>query len=1291
MWNLDWIKINNDKDFQRLVNDLFALEINHPSFLSSNPGIGADGGWDGRYDGPYMELEGVWNFQAKWTKHNLEAAYKQLREAIKNELEKAKKNKVKFLLIATNADLRVGMDDHIGNLEKLNADKKFVEHLFIWPRANLESRINQYPWLRHYYFGDPQEPMFVPPQMFAEAQSEHLLKDMFVGRDEPFEDLKKFLQSDDSKLLIVHSGGGYGKTHFIIEAGKRVSSIQPDVQVWFCRSGIRDANEAINELNHEKDSLIFLDDAERYLDDAKKLIAHTKAFSPGKLKVILSCRSSGKEIVKNLADIQRVENYRLLELPHLPEKELIEVLNLATGLKKINHPERIVKELNGNLFLIVTTGRLVKGGDVDPGQIKKHIKDNLDQEAVNALDGLLDARNSKETIKELIRELAVVVPFSKERHGSNVIEKLASVLGVEVNLVNKAIDRLIEAKLLRTVGSSIRFSPDMKGDIYLSTEIDRKNGKDLANQMFENWLSVYPKQLTANLAAASRHKETDSANEAVRELLKKWVSEVSETSDFLKSKRLELVDPITFLAPEETINLIYAYLNSSDTQDMYGLNRDTYGPIIYHLLHLPGFEEKILKLILYISQKELKGTYDNYKPASLIRQAISPIEVNVVSATKALGELLNWVSKEDCSELEAKLVSDGVREALSGSHEHRESYGNQITFGRKILRYEGVYKKPVDEFRNAGMEVLMKLVLHPKDKIKKIGIEVVGDIGHEAASTSDNFWRRILADKAQAIEWLRELISKTNSHEVLSSIEDVLIRYWANNNTYIDLSAEVADILRNFPRSTEYIIFRYFVAHDLIIFDFKKLEDGAPDSDRWSWLVYNHFRLRGFPQEELDEVVKRLSDQYKDRDEIIKYLNQLEEEIKGITQWQSVPLIETWSKFNGQPFIEIAGGKNLLNSIPERFHLGVYRIASDQDKKTIAKYADLILADLDNLRPQAVDNLIDLIMRHNLPTAEFMRWLFRIIEVADGYLKHLILHRAYFIFKDREQIERNQIVDILRQSLNGEVNSHVLDMYDFLMHHAVNWDLPGEGLENIRKTLLEKIKDIPSIDYHTDELLKFALDGNIDKFVDLIEYRLKRQGVYFRKGDVERFDAIPFDGFRSAKELIKTYDDFVKLMDKVNSWRSDDLLLSFDINGFLGKSIGGHDGEHGDYLLRYISEKIEAGDTGSLEVAANAFFGVSFGDSTSDLFLNFLIAAEKADALEKAKDVFTHQIISGGYSSTVGEAPPALVNKKATLEKMCDKCSPGIIKNYIDSLIKSLAADIQRHLDEGEELTLPKS
>lgn len=1284
MKNLDWKKINNDKDFQRLVNDLFALEINNPSFLSSSPEIGKDSGWDGRYEGFFMNLNGIWSFQAKWTKHDLNKAFKYLQGELKRELEKAKKNGVKYLLFATNADLRVGTDDHVGKLEKLNKDNQYVEHLFVWPKANLESRIIQYPWLRHYYFDDCQKPMFVPPQIFAET--EPLLSGGLIDRDEETKKIKDFILGHESNILIIHSAGGYGKTHFITEVGKMCNVFNPSIQAWFCRPYIRDVNDAVNdELNHQKDYLIFLDDAERYLDDAKKLIAHARTYSPGKLKVILSCRTSGKGIVENLASSQRIDKYSVLELSQISEKGLIEILTRSAGSKPINHPDRIVKELNGNLFLIVTTGKLIKGGEIDPKLIKKQIKDNLDQEAVNALKGLLN----EDDTKRLVRELSIIVPFSKDRN-NNVIEKLSVILTLNANKTNDAIIRLLKAKVLRTVGASIRFNPDMKGDIYLSVELDQDNGEELVNQIFENWLSIYPEKLTANLASASRHSETDSASKAIKGLINKWIAEVTETSDSLKSKRLELVTPVAYLAPEEVINLIYAYLNSSSAENIYSLNRDSYGPVIYQILHIPKFQSLILKLVLSIDQKNLKGTYNNYIPATFVRQMTSPIEVNINLAIDSLSELSEWTKNKNCTETEAKLASEGSKEALSGSHEHRESYGNQITFGRRILVYKDNFKKAVDQFRDKGMEVLKNLVFHPNDKIKKIGIEIVDDIGYEASSTSDALWTRILSDKTQAVGWLKTSINKDAPHEVLSSIEDVLIRYWANNNIYPELSIEAANILRAYSRSPEYIIFRYFVAHDIIISNFTNIESKAPESDRWSWLVHNHFRLHDLKQEDLDEVIKQLSVKYSDKEKIIEYLKNLEKEVRDISRWQYIPLIETWFKFNEPPFIEIVNNKVLLNDIPAVFHRGIYRVASDKDKKYISAYAEEILAGLSNLQNQAVDNLLDLISRHNVPVIDFLPWLSKIIEKSDTYLKHLILHRAYFVFKDRDQDERNKVIDVLRLSLEGKVDNHVLDMVNFLLHSALQWNLPKDDLNKVRLKLTGIIKDIASIDYNVDELLKFVIDGDLDRFIDLIDYRLNKHKTSFEQGNGQRFDPIPYDGFRSSENLIKSYDDFSRIMDKINFWKNEELLYSFDIDNLL-KNLKNHDEKHGDYLRQYIDEKIKEGGGSDLKIAVNALFGVPFGNDTADLFLNLMLSAEKVGALDDAKEVFSHQVLSGSYSSTIGEAPPALSNKKDALTKIYKKCPPGIIKNFIDALIKSLSDDIQRHLDEGQELISPKS
>ncbi|MFC2076007.1 hypothetical protein ACFLT7_02875 [candidate division KSB1 bacterium] len=1281
MNKLNWNIITNGNDFQRLVNDLFAFEISNPAFLLSNPEIGADGGWDGRYNGTYLGLNGLWSFQHKYTKHNLNDAYAHLRREIISELKKAKSNGVQYLLICTNADLRVGDKDHIGKLECLNYDGEFVNKLFIWPKLNLESKINNHLFLKHIYFGDPQEPMFVPPHIYA--NSEPLLNMTLIGRENSLKYLRDFVNDINSNVLLVYAGGGYGKTHFIVEAAKELAYPNTGMQVWFCRPGIRDVNEAINEFNHKNNSIVLLDDAERYLEETKKLLAHTKSYSPGKLKLILSFRSSGTEIINNLINFHRIHNYRMYELPKLDEDSLIKILNYAAKPNIINHPDRIVKQLNGNLFLLVSVGKIIRGGELDPTYIKEQITINLNHDATVALEELLNNRNTK----RLLRELSIIVPFYRDSN-NDILNRLSTILKLDVDLLNESISKLIDVEILRLVGTSIRFNPDMKGDIYLSVELDRENGKDIANELFENWLSVRPKQLIANIADASRHSEKKAVNEVVKHLIHRWIAEATAYSDSRITIRLEHLSPISFLAPSETISLISAYINSRDCSNILGFS-DKCGEIIFNIMNIPNLEDNVINLIRGLAQANLNNRYDNYTATSLIKHAVSPIKVSINSANKSLSILFSWLDSDDCTETEAHLISNAVKEALLGSHEQIDSYGNTITIGRMTLRYESNLKKEIDNFRDQAMKTLEKLIFHSNDMIKVFGIDVVNHIGDESGSCSNELIKRIISDKNKAIEWLTVLAKSNVSNVILSSIEDVLIRYWINNNIHSDLSARTADVLRSYPRTGEYLIFRYFVSDNIIISDFSAIENVAPINNKWPWLLKNYSRHSTSVWNSFIPIVKRLAQKYLNSTDIIKYLNELEYEIRGYNTWQYVALIENWFSFNEHPFIEIISDAALLAIIPERFRLGIYRIASDVDDKYICEYAEFILANIDELQHNSVTILLDLITRHNISTTIFMPWLNQIIPRADESLKRVILHQSYFIFKERKQKEKYSVIEIIKLSIEGIVENPLLDMVHFVLSEALKWKLPHNRMQIIYKRLIQIIKDISKIDYSTDELMAIAIKGNIDNFIKIIEHRLEKYRTLSNNKANIRFDPIPVKGFRSTQGMIKNYEEFSKLMAQVHVWRSKELLYWFDIKHLL-ENIDGHDEGHGEYLSYYINEKINNDNANDLQIAVDALFALSFNNSTADTYLNLLVTAEKLGMLQETKRLFSNQVVNESYSATMGKTPPALKNRKETLLAMHKKCPPGIISNYIESMIKSIDSNIQHHMDESEELMLPK-
>ena len=135
---LDWTQIQDDKTFQRLINDLFAIEVGKPGFYASSPFIGADGGWDGRFDFPYNGFTGLTSVQSKYTNQNHTGAMGFLKQGLSGsgakigELQKAHDNGVKNLYYCTNAELNV---ENANELVALNTEQ--VDNIVIYYRENL--------------------------------------------------------------------------------------------------------------------------------------------------------------------------------------------------------------------------------------------------------------------------------------------------------------------------------------------------------------------------------------------------------------------------------------------------------------------------------------------------------------------------------------------------------------------------------------------------------------------------------------------------------------------------------------------------------------------------------------------------------------------------------------------------------------------------------------------------------------------------------------------------------------------------------------------------------------------------------------------------------------------------------------------------------------------------------------------------------------------------------------------------------------------------------------------------
>ena len=1191
-----------------------------------------------------------------------------MREELKKELGKAKANKVQHLIFATNAQLRIGKDvngdekfkSHVGELEKLNEDKKYVENLFIWPRANLEILINRWPWLKHNYFGNPQYPAFVPPQVYFEGYEKGLLPNPLIGRENDIEKVVDFAASPGKKIFLLHGEGGAGKSHFLWAAAEKINASDTNYQIWFYRP-LRSPAEAIGEeLNESLSYLIVVDDAERYQDDVRLLIEYAR-LSSGRIKLLLTSRTAGKELVENSIEDQKIFEYDELALGKLSEQNLFDLLTASLGGKSVEHPERIIRELNNNPFLIVMMGKLIKGGEIDPKTLKKQLRANLEKDALSALRGVLEDIQ----VKHLLLELSAIVPI--QPNSKVVLETLSDKLDVKKDVIEDAIDKLIETNVLRKIGSTLRFNPDMVGDIYLATELDEADGDKTTNELFSEWLDVIPEQVATNLAAAARHRENGSAYKVIQDFVSSLVTDTAQTSHAQKKKNLAIIQRFVFLAPNESLDLINAYLDSEET-----LSRDDYGPIVAALLHIPDFQKKMFDFIVLMIQKEIKGTYSNYEPKGLMKDIASPIEVGLPIAREAIKIFTGIIKQDDCTLEQVALISLAISEALSGSHEYSESYANTLTVGRRTL----VLTPQVEEFRNMAMITLESLIKNKNLSFRIYAIDVIENIGHEAQSSSGDLWNRIIQDKSQALDWLREVLSDA-TYYFINRAEHLLIRIWANNDVYPELSIKAATILRAIPRPPEYLMYSQYVSSDLVIKDFTKLESEAPETGRWHWLVYNRFRHE-IKEEDIEDTVKIIAGKYSTEEEVVKFLFELNGMIGDKVNWAYVPMIEVWANYNADCFTKIVL-ENRINIIPALFHEGFYSATIKRHPEYLEAYGKQLIAEAHPLEVKEVMHFLSMIIQTNPPFSRFFPSLVEITKKSTPNAKATILHKSFFIFGRLEASEKKKVLDILAAALDGEITPGIFDMFSFLFTHAIAWNLDPAELKKFNLKLFDILKGAPIITYDIDEILRGVVVGDAKMFVDFLNYRIEKSEA--EKKSPFEFRAIPHEGFGRTLEEFTRYEDFEIILDCVLTWKDRSGFHQFDIENILGHLSSQTSSEHGNYLNHYINKKITDNSKQSLNQAITALYALPLSEDSYATILKIWDAGKKLGLDEKVKSLISHKVISGAFSGQVGEAPPALVNKKDLLLKLKEITPAGTLRNHIDALIKQVEFDIQRWTD----------
>lgn len=1262
---LDWSKIDNEKTFQRLVNHLFFLEC--PSsfgFVPFSPYIGKDGGWDGKYEGLYPPegLKGTYSIQAKWTKHNLNDAMLTLRERVKKELKKAKKNDVQHLRLATSAELR---KEHIDELEKLNSNE--VESFKIWARELLDLRISQQPFLRYFYFKSPSIPLFVPPAIYFKDVEQDLFKGSFRKKiltiKKRLKELRTFLEDVNKKIFVIHAPGGYGKSHFLREIPRFLKSIKNDREVWFVRDGVRDVQQAFNdeigvrESAEVKHKYIFVvDDADRADDIKEILLCIMKSGIDAKL--VISLRTAGKFTIEDILVTTRYMPVTFMtSIPQWPDDELKELLRFVAQKNTIQNEGDIVRKYP-NPFFLVKIGLNIRGKkDYDFEATRQAILQSLVSDTKQVLS------SEQIDVKELLLNLTLVAPINIRNH--SIRAKLAQKLKLDEEGLIRDLEKLVDGGVLRKIGNALRFIPDMIGDVFL-WETMQSMGEDLRKESFLYWFDTHSKNIFCNLGATLRYGDNAYLVPIVTDVISGWISNAGKYNDYEKRRILENLEDICTIMPEKTLDLLWAFL------DISNLSTDDYGPIVVRLIHSELRREEIVKIVEGLRLKVKEGTYDTYRPNTLVREAVSPLRNNIEKQIMPILAIIEESFRSSSLIIESAKVA--LQEVLASAHEWRHSTYASMQFGSRALKAT----EPVLSMRNKAIEIVKIMLLDSRPEVRLAAVGVVEDIGRchfgPGISSEIPLKNKIIEERQEMIRFIESnnLVEKEIDWQVLSSYEDLLFGWWAHQDVPDD---EVLSLLNEFNYDAEYRVYRFYTSRWDISDDVRDKLKNAPLKDRWQWVVDNimqrkwHLTIDNFQKDAVS-----LSKKYPKAEDIATFLYELGEKVT-ISSANTL-FLRAWFIQNPGAFRQIRLQKSLWDKIPLIFK---YTITFD----LVHKYPDMAKTIIEKTlltKEVAIDEskiAID-ILSYNLPSVDKYGIIKTVAEKEIDDLNLTIMERMRFIGNKIPAKEMAEIVLIMLEHLSPKVSPKSVDHIAFILHGKKK-DYIETFLEIAQEAIYSILLNDAELDYHDFKIMSFMF-SSVEDLMAFIERRLEQESAINRYSE---YEAVPFRGIDFIDKIIRNANDYFYGIQKVLEWdeKYGD-IASYSVTKVFKQIILLKD-VTGDLYLSSIKDKFYNQKLFSKYL--DCLFRLPLIRSNIGVFSEAIQKSKEFNGENEMAKLLKSKIYpEGGWSSSVGQVPPAFIEKKEVFQLLKDNAPAGVIRNSLDECIRGVKKMIEDHKEEEE-------
>lgn len=494
---LDWSRFekgDNHRRFEDLALDLFARVHGEKGFIPNVIRGGRDGGADGIFEGTIGKVSGKWKVAAA-----LRSDFASVKSKIKHENQGARDQSFIGLIFITSWD---GPPNEVAQAQ--GVAKVGLRDALVWSRRKIERLLRSEPWLRQQYFGHLLIPGFVAPDSL-EAVDDRSQPDLsLIGREAQVQALRAFA-TGKPRIMVLVAQGGAGKSRMLRELPGVTRGIVPMRTAWIRRADQGSIEEGLRSgLPSAWPTIVALDDAASFIHEVREF-ARLATDGVIDCKVVLAIRPSDKpEIEQVLGGLRQAVVW--LELGPMEHSDLVHLATAECPGLALSDAKRLARYFGSNLFLLRAAAQLVHEGKpprlvVEDGYLRGRIAGRLISESIQAL-----CSTQQPQVLRLLLSICLDTPLPTTNSSEDLIA-------------------LLEARILRQVGRTLRFRSDVEGDVLLTYLLVNYPALRAAARAL---LASNEGQLIARLRNLSMAGEGHAAS-LVRELVTEWEQDPRRT------------------------------------------------------------------------------------------------------------------------------------------------------------------------------------------------------------------------------------------------------------------------------------------------------------------------------------------------------------------------------------------------------------------------------------------------------------------------------------------------------------------------------------------------------------------------------------------------------------------------------------------------------------------------------------------------------------------------------------------------------------------------------------------